>query len=1364
MNTTKKYEPREKVELHGTLAEFRQALEEEIEAIKKRGLSSTLLTGGVQISNQTGKYCYKYNADFVPVLPADTPCKLIIGQNQYTVTTVSFDEETITLASEQPLPDGFSQARLENGSTVLMECMIKCIEENASETNPAGKRMLSFDDQGIDPCEKIESYDIQGLRIGKENNDNQKAAIVSALTNNITYIWGPPGTGKTKVIGQIIDKLQEKDRSVLVVSHTNTAVDGAIEKAAESYQRLWEINRGTKAPYPILRIGKSVKQLPVETTLEFHIKMNGQELYEQKQQLENTKANLQDAIHIVRRKQKQIEWVESTQLPSIPGHISALEAADKALQTLRKRTDSLQSRLLQEKELHPEVEQYIALSAILEKTEQHHNDVEQQLNTAQEVVRWVPNQIQLAKDEIKRHVIYAELLAKEAKTFSSVFINRELASISEKIQNLQTQMGVLRKEHENHQRTISDYEKKGAIGKFFAGKSGIAQARIKLAEIDVALSELQKEFNKNIRLGDDYQEKLRERLDLEAQLRRMKPAKTKEYWEQMISDLTQQLNQAQAAIPKLDLEKKESAGKSESLRRRVSECKKEFDHLQSLEKELRESEDAYRKARAKLSQMEAELKEIFTQEYAFCQLCVNEKLTVSEASLTDQYQTLKSYLTAVSEKIQTENKKSLEEQYTKLSEQLTDIFKQLRAIEESMGELEKQSIMQAKVIGATLTKAYLSTILRERTFDTVILDEASMAAVPALWCAAYLAERNIVIVGDFLQLPPIVIADTPMAKKWLGRDIFDHSGMQRKAKKDSPSGPPSNFIMLNEQYRMEPEIAEIANRYYDDYKKLESRTGPEFRQEDINKFSSWFPVAHPKHNVQLIDTESLHAWVTGIPQGKGHSRLNCFSAAIAVNLAFKCIEKKLDAYLENSEESPEKPLVLIVAPYKPHITLVNKLIQAEYVRRGLIKKENESSVRKDELNFIQAGTIHSFQGSEADIVIFDLVIDEPHWKANLFMNNFSVKKPNGEVMEVKVNEDLQKMFNVAVTRAKFQLFIIGDFEYCMERTKKSKNNLHDLLRFLIDEKKYPRQEAKALFPELSYTPPTSRKVDNIDPGQTLICTDTDFNDHFMRDLKNFQNRMIIYSAFMSENRLSILLPAFTDAVSQGKEIIIVTKDLSERGKAERSAYERCEKELRSLGDKIKIIHKHGMHEKLILVDDDVIWMGSLNALSFTGKTGEVMERRCSQKLVKEYEKMYDIPHISQALNSGYEMSCPICGGEMLVRESDEGGIYWQCVNKDYSRSAEQPYPKDGILRCHCGSKYTFSMKKEPRWICESNPRHYQKMRESDLKLDQMRSLIPRRELKTVEKYFSERRKEREKKSGIKRTPKVQENQQITLFD
>lgn len=1356
MNTTKKYEKKEKVELHGTLAEFRQALEDEIEAVKKRGQSSTMLSGGVQISNQAGKFCYKYNADYVPVMPADTPCKLIVGQEQYTVTTVSFDEETITLASELPLPAGFSQARLENGSTVLMECMIQCIEENAGKDNPAGRRMLSIDHQGIVPFQRIESYDRNGL--SDKNNEKQNEAIISALTNNITYIWGPPGTGKTSVIGQIIDKLRERNRSVLVVSHTNTAVDGAVEKAATSYDDFLEKHSGEKEPYPILRIGKPVKQLPDKTTLEFHMKMNGQELYQQKIDLENEKSKIQGAVNEVKRKQRQLEWVENSRLPAISEALSELEKTKDRLVKLKERGETLQRDVDEEKENHPEADQYVVLSSLLEKANQHCDDIEQQLSAAYETAQLAPNQIQLAKDEIKKHTIYAELQKKESKTFSSVFIHREIESANEEIQKLQIEIGTLKRERSTYQQTISDYEKKGSIGRIFAGKSGVNQARVKLDEIDAKLPGLQENLDEVLRLAERYQVQLRDRLDLENQLQRLKPKQPREYWELRIEHLTQKLNYAKSTIPNLETEKSAASVKRDELQMQVFAAQKAYDQLQALEETLRQIQSAYRNAKSKKLQIESYIKDAIEHEHGICKACMDEKIDIEEKDFIEQHRILKSYFLMVSEQIRGENEESLEKQHTRLNEQLTEVFKKLREIEESVGELEKQSIMQAKVIGATLTKAYLSAVLRERTFDTVILDEASMAAVPALWCASYLAERNIVIVGDFLQLPPIVIADTPMAKKWLGRDIFDHSGMQRKAKKDSPVAPPENFVMLNEQYRMEPEIAEIANRYYDEYKELESKVDSELRQTERNTFESWFP-AHPKHNVQLIDTESLHAWVTGIPQGKGHSRLNCFSAAVAVNLAFKCIEQKLDAYIENPEKLPEKPLVLIIAPYKPHIALINKLIRAEYVRRGLIKKDCEDSADQDDLNFIRAGTIHSFQGSEADIVIFDLVIDEPHWKANLFMNNFQDSK-TGE--EVQINDDLKKMFNVAVTRAKFQLFIIGDFKYCQERTKTSQNELHSLLNFLIDVKKFKKQDAKSLFPELTYTPPTFRQVESIDPNQMLICTEASFEGYFMQELETFQNRMIIYSAFMTENRLSRLLPAFMDAVSQGKEIVIVTKELSERGKMERSAYEACERALHNCGDRVKIIHKHGMHEKLILVDDKVAWIGSLNALSFTGKTGEVMERRCSKKLVKEYEKMYDISHISQALNSGYELNCPICGGEMLVRESDDGGIYWQCVNQDYSRSAEQPYPKDGILRCRCGAEYEFSMKKEPRWVCTANPRHHQKIRESDLKLEKMKALIPKKELKAVEKYFSERRKEREQKS-VKKPGKTSSDQQITLF-
>ena len=136
-----------------------------------------------------------------------------------------------------------------------------------------------------------------------------------------------------------------------------------------------------------------------------------------------------------------------------------------------------------------------------------------------------------------------------------------------------------------------------------------------------------------------------------------------------------------------------------------------------------------------------------------------------------------------------------------------------------------------------------------------------------------------------------------------------------------------------------------------------------------------------------------------------------------------------------------------------------------------------------------------------------------------------------------------------------------------------------------------------------------------------------------------------------------------------------------------------------------------------------------------------MQRHADRDLTDEYEKLFDIEHICDAVENTYEQKCPICGGEMIVKESDEGGIYWQCVAGDYSRSAAQQYPVDGVLRCKCGAPYVFAMKNEPRWVCSKDSRHYQKMRESDLKLEKMAALIPTKAARSqVNKYFSEKNK------------------------
>lgn len=61
-------------------------------------------------------------------------------------------------------------------------------------------------------------------------NASQKAAVEAALTHQVSIIQGPPGTGKTQTILNIIGNLLMADKTVLVVSNNNSAVDNVTEK------------------------------------------------------------------------------------------------------------------------------------------------------------------------------------------------------------------------------------------------------------------------------------------------------------------------------------------------------------------------------------------------------------------------------------------------------------------------------------------------------------------------------------------------------------------------------------------------------------------------------------------------------------------------------------------------------------------------------------------------------------------------------------------------------------------------------------------------------------------------------------------------------------------------------------------------------------------------------------------------------------------------------------------------------------------------------------------------------------------------------------------------------------------------------
>ena len=63
-------------------------------------------------------------------------------------------------------------------------------------------------------------------------NASQKAAVEAALTHQVSIIQGPPGTGKTQTILNIIANLLLANKTVLVVSNNNSAVENVAEKLA----------------------------------------------------------------------------------------------------------------------------------------------------------------------------------------------------------------------------------------------------------------------------------------------------------------------------------------------------------------------------------------------------------------------------------------------------------------------------------------------------------------------------------------------------------------------------------------------------------------------------------------------------------------------------------------------------------------------------------------------------------------------------------------------------------------------------------------------------------------------------------------------------------------------------------------------------------------------------------------------------------------------------------------------------------------------------------------------------------------------------------------------------------------------------
>lgn len=588
-----------------------------------------------------------------------------------------------------------------------------------------------------------------------------------------------------------------------------------------------------------------------------------------------------------------------------------------------------------------------------------------------------------------------------------------------------------------------------------------------------------------------------------------------------------------------------------------------------------------------------------------------------------------------------------------------------------------------------------------------------MAPIPAIWVAASTATENAVVVGDFRQLPPIVISENDLPRKWLGRDVFEVAGL------DEVPDSSGCRVDLLEQHRMHPKISAIPNKLI--YKgRLVDAQGMERQGED--KLAAWYrgDWGHD-HPVLLVDTGSVGAWVTSVSRGARASRLNFLSATICVDLAGRLLRQDRVELADG-----ELRRVLIACPYRPHARLLKLLVDEEGLSRDVL-----------------AGTAHSFQGSEADVVILDLVNDEPHWRVALFMPDH--------------DEAARRLLNVTLTRARRRLIVVGDFEYIQRQAKRAFVG-KDLVPFLLSE--YPRVDARDTVP-VGLAARAARAQSKLVGGRVeanadrLVVSQEAFYPVLQDDLGKARQRIVIYSAFLTWERVGQLAAELRSAAERGVRVYVVTKARGDRGRRELSTYQRLEKALVDWG--IIVLHKRRMHEKLVLIDDEITWVGSLNPLSFSN-TQEIMERRHSRHVAADYARTLLLDQLLAGYEDGNPI-CPICGSEVVASEGADDPFYWTCVEEDcYSRSVDQPPLREGVIVCaNCGGPVEFGeWGGKPVWRCKNNARHRQRIARTHVRLPKMRQLIPKRQLKKFEQSVPTKKTKRRKTE--------RRDGQTTIFD
>lgn len=123
-----------------------------------------------------------------------------------------------------------------------------------------------------------------------------------------------------------------------------------------------------------------------------------------------------------------------------------------------------------------------------------------------------------------------------------------------------------------------------------------------------------------------------------------------------------------------------------------------------------------------------------------------------------------------------------------------------------------------------------------------------------------------------------------------------------------------------------------------------------------------------------------------------------------------------------------------------------------------------------------------------------------------------------------------------------------------------------------------------------------------------------FYGAFLQDVKNARCRVVIESPFITMRRFEQSIPVLEKLRKRGVKVIVNTKPFEEHNPLLFEQVVEAVVKMQDLG--IEVYMTVGHHRKLAIIDEDILWEGSLNILS-QFESCEVMRRIESERIVSE---------------------------------------------------------------------------------------------------------------------------------------------------